>query len=427
MNKFWFFVYNFILLPVFWITFRILSLFNPKIREGFSGRKEIFSSMENFKKSSPGLPVIIIHSSSLGEYQQAIPVVRQLLSKKIFSLVFTFFSPSGYKNSKVNFQNSIKSYLPFDTIGNAKKLFDILNPELIILMRYDLWFNFLYEAKKRNIKTVITNARFDENDKIWKIPLLKSFKITLFKMINTLFVIDDEDERNYKQKLHNSYTEIIKVGDSKFERVFEVAKNEEAARLLDSKITEGKKIFVMGSSWKDDEEIILPVLNNIIKYDNTLLTILVPHEPKETKLLMIEKNISENFDNLKSIRYSEIEKYSGENIIIVDSIGKLMSFYSIAYMSYVGGGFRTGLHNILEPVIFNMPVFFANEVKNSDEDEVLLNAGCGFLVNDKKSFYRNFREILINKDLRDEIGKKCSLVFDNKLGTAKKIIDYLYN
>ena len=174
-------------------------------------------------------------------------------------------------------------------------------------MRYDLWFNFLYEAKKRNIKTVITNARFDENDKIWKIPLLKSFKITLFKMINTLFVIDDEDERNYKQKLHNSYTEIIKVGDSKFERVFEVAKNEEAARLLDSKITEGKKIFVMGSSWKDDEEIILPVLNNIIKYDNTLLTILVPHEPKETKLLMIEKNISENFDNLKSIRYSEIE------------------------------------------------------------------------------------------------------------------------
>ncbi len=139
----------------------------------------------------------------------------------------------------------------------------------------------------------------------------------------------------------------------------------------------------------------------------------------------MKKKISAKFKNLSFIRYSELSNYNNQNLIIVDSIGKLSKLYSIAYLSYVGGGFRTGLHNILEPVIFNVPVFFSNLVKNSDEDELLLKTGCGLLVKDKKDFYKKFRLLLSNINLRNEISYKCGEIFKTTLGTAEKIINHL--
>lgn len=424
MCKFWLYFYNAILVPLIWFIFKLLSFFNSKIRDGFSGRKNIFSDLEKNKSLlTNGKKNIIIHCSSLGEYQQAIPIYRELLNYN-YNIIISFFSPSGYKNSKISDERVFKTYLPFDSYKSVKKFLKIISPEIIIMMRYDLWYNFLYRAKKMNIMTAIANARFDTKDKTWRIPLISAFKKCLFKMIDVLFAIDDEDEYNFKKVLVNN-SEIFKVGDSKFERVLQSVKSAKKEEVIDKKIIEGKKVFVIGSSWKEDEEIILPVLDKIIQYEPELLTILVPHEPKETKLELIEKNIEQNFENLKSIRYSSLDKYSGENIIIVDCIGKLLNLYSISYVSYVGGGFRSGLHNILEPAIFNMPVFFANEVKNSDEDEVLLKYGCGILVNNRDRFYKDFRRILEDKNLRDEIGEECKKVFSDKAGIAKKIVKHL--
>lgn len=127
--------------------------------------------------------------------------------------------------------------------------------------------------------------------------------------------------------------------------------------------------------------------------------------------------------NIRSIRLSEIENYTDENLIIIDKMGILSRLYSIAYLSYVGGGLKTGLHNILEPAIFNMPIFFANEVKNSDEDEILIENGCGIVVTNTKQFYRRFRELLSDTRLRDEIGSKCKEVFSNSIGIAESIVN----
>ena len=424
MRKFWLYLYNILFVPLIWIMFRILSLFNSKIRDGFSGRASIFSDLEKNKKLlSNGNKNIIVHCSSLGEYQQAIPIYQELLRYN-YNIILTFFSPSGYKNSKIQDERIIKVYLPFDSYKKVKKFLNIISPEIIVMMRYDLWFNFLYRAKKMSIMTAIANARFDTKDKTWKIPFISSFKKSMFAMIDVLFAIDEEDEANFKKVLVN-HSEIFKVGDSKFERVLQSVKSVKREEVIDQSIIKNKKVFVMGSSWKEDEEIILPVLDKILMYEPNLLTILVPHEPKETKLVMIEKNIQQNYDNLKSIRFSALDKFNGENVIIVDSIGKLLNLYSISYVSYVGGGLHSGLHNILEPAIFNMPVFFANEVKNSDEDEVLLKYGCGILVNTRDGFYKDFRRILEDKILRDEIGEKCKRVFSDKAGIAKKIVSHV--
>lgn len=423
MRTLWFMIYNLTGVPVIWIFFRLYSLFNSKVREGFRKRRDLFTELSRSLSSLSKNKKVLIHSSSLGEFQQALPLVEEF-RKKNYDVVLSFFSPSGFNNSKIVYDNVIKTYIPFDSISKQKRFLDLIKPDIIVFMRYDLWYNLLYESKKRNLRTVVANARYDEKDRTWNIPFISSFKKTLYGMIDDLFVIDEFDELNYKKKLSRENVKVVKIGDSKFERVYQSAKRFSGnEKILPDGILKGKKIFVMGSSWKDDEDIILPALDKSLEFDSDLLTLLVPHEPKETKIEAIEKVIENKFHNIKTIRYSQLDNYSGENFIIVDRIGLLSKLYSIAYLSYVGGGFKTGLHNILEPAIFNMPILFSNEVKNSDEDEILVNAGCGIVIRDTRQFYRVFREFLNDKDLRDRTGEKCRMVFEDKIGVAEKLVD----
>jgi 3-deoxy-D-manno-octulosonic-acid transferase len=293
---------------------------------------------------------------------------------------------------------------------------------MLILMRYDLWFNFLYYARKKNVKIVMANARYDDKDIVWKIPFINSFKKSMYRMIDKMFTIDDADYDNYRKLLEGTPVQIVKAGDSKFERVFEVSRNLKREDVLGGKIKEGKKVFVVGSSWKDDEDVLLPVLDKLSVKGYNILTVLVPHEPKETKISAIEKNIINKYTGLRTIRYSEITSYSGQNVIIIDCVGLLMRLYSEAYTAYVGGGFRTGLHNVLEPAVFNIPVFFANDVKNSDEDELLLENKCGILVKNMKQFYREFKLVLTDEGYYNTAANGCKSVFRDTLGTTEKII-----
>ncbi|HMS65054.1 MAG TPA: glycosyltransferase N-terminal domain-containing protein [Ignavibacteria bacterium] len=426
MRFLWYVIYNLAGVPFIYVFFKVYSVFNSKVREGFKGRRDLFSELDRslslLKQNSNNKKTIVIHSSSLGEYQQALPLVDEL-RKKNYNIILTFFSPSGFNNSKINLPGVIKSYLPLDSNSNAKKFLDIADPEIVIFMRYDLWYNLIYQSKKRGIKTVLANTRFDENDKTWSIPIVSSFKKTMYRMVDIIFVIDEFDETNYRKKLSDESIEIIKTGDSKFERVYQSAKNINANDILPENIIKDKKIFVMGSSWKDDEDVILPGIDKTLHYDKSLMTILVPHEPKETKISAIEKIIEDKYHNIRSIRYSRINNYKNENFIIIDKIGILSKLYSVAYLSYVGGGFRSGLHNILEPAIFNMPILFSNIVKNSDEDEILIKSGCGILITDTKQFYRVFRSLLKDKKLRDKTGEKCKSVFKDSIGIAEKIVN----
>ncbi|MBK8550070.1 MAG: hypothetical protein IPL53_03015 [Ignavibacteria bacterium] len=289
MRTLWFVIYNLIGIPFLWVLFRIYSIFNSKVREGFTRRRDLFSVLDKSLSVLNKNKRVLIHSSSLGEFQQALPLVDEL-RKKNYDIVLSFFSPSGYNNSKINYTDVIKTYIPFDSVSKQKNFLDIIKPDIIIFMRYDLWYNLLYESKKRQIKTVLANARYDEKDLTWSIPVVSSFKKNLYRMIDYIFVIDDFDESNYKNKLRGAGVSIVKIGDSKFERVYHsVKKFKRENIILPGNINKDRKIFVMGSSWKDDEDIILPAIDKSLEYDKTLLTLLVPHEPKETKIEAIEK------------------------------------------------------------------------------------------------------------------------------------------
>ncbi|MFZ1321532.1 MAG: glycosyltransferase N-terminal domain-containing protein [Ignavibacteria bacterium] len=425
MKKFWFIVYNIFGIPLIWLFFKLYSVFNSKVRQGLKERRGLFNDLSRSLSHLKNNKSVIIHSSSLGEYQQAIPLADEF-TKKNYNVVISFFSPSGFNNAKIVSDNVIKTYIPLDSISNQRKFLDLIKPEILIFMRYDLWYNILNESGKRGVKRVLANARYDENDSTWNIPVISSFKKNLYGMIDTAFVIDDFDEKNYKEKLKDEKTEIVKIGDSKFERVLQSVNIKSATDdVIPQSVINSKKVFVIGSAWKEDEEVIFPAIDKSLGFENDLLTVLVPHEPKETKISVIEKIISQRYENISSIRLSDIENFKGENLIIVDRIGILSKLYGIAYLSYVGGGFKTGLHNILEPAIFNMPILFSNKVKNSDEDEILIEKGCGIVIKDTKQFYRVFREFLTNKELRDMTGAKCRLVFENSKGIAEKIVNQI--
>lgn len=425
MRALWLVIYNLLGVPVMWLSFRLIALFNSKVREGINGRRDLFRELDRSLSVFGKSRTAVIHSSSLGEYQQAIPLMDQLL-KRGYNVLHTFFSPSGYKNCRVNRQDTAKSYIPFDSFSGSKKFLKRVSPELLIFMRYDLWYNLIYNSKKTGIRLVVANARYDEHDRTWTLPVVSSFKKTMYRMLDEAFVIDSFDEENYRRMLHGHGPEVIMAGDSKFERVAGTDFATGIEGLFPGVDIPSKRIFVMGSSWKDDEEVILPAVDKALEQHPELLTLLVPHEPKLSKIQAIERSL-EKRKNISSIRLSEISSYNGENLIIVDRIGILSRLYSIAYTSYVGGGFRTGLHNILEPAIFRMPIFFANDVKNSDEDEILIDVGCGIPVRNKKQFYRKFREILNNPSLRDEYGEKCAEVFRNSAGIAETIVNHITN
>lgn len=422
MVKFWNAVYNILLVPAIWIFFAVYGIFNSKVRNGFKGRRDLFNKLnESLSAFAKKKKMVLIHCSSLGEYQQAIPLVSELSPD--YSIVLSFFSPSGFNNAKSLPKNCIKTYLPFDSKFKVSKFLNILQPEFIIFMRYDLWFNLMYEAKSNGIPMYIANARYDKKDFTWTLPVISSFKKELYSMLTGLFTIDKKDQIEYSKVLSEKSTEVYLVGDSKFERVKQSVGHREVIPGFENIVTPNKKVLVIGSSWKEDENILMPVIDRLFRYEPDLFVILVPHEPKEKKIDIIMKNLSAEFSNIHPIRYSLIGNYKNENLLIVDRIGMLMKLYSIAYVSYVGGGLKSGLHNILEPAIYNMPIIFGNKVKNSDEDEILIRAGCGFVVEGKRSLYRLLRKILSDKTYRDEVGEKCKSVFDGSEGIAKRIVN----
>ncbi|KAA0211410.1 hypothetical protein FBQ84_01730 [Ignavibacteria bacterium CHB1] len=426
MYKLWKVLYNIILLPAICVFFSIYALVNSKVRKGFYGRRDLFNklsrSLSVFNESKNGN--ILIHCSSLGEYQQAIPLINEF-SKLGFNVVVSFFSPSGYANSNISFNNCIKTYLPLDTIQSGELFLDMINPAFIVFMRYDLWMNLMDSAKRRDIPMYIANARFDKRDLTWTFPVLRSFKIELYGLLTGIFTIDKKDEQEYKKVLSGKNTKVYLIGDSKYERVKQAGEGISGVPELSDVISGNKKIFVIGSSWKEDENVLFPVIDKLLQFEPDLMTFLVPHEPKVKKIDIILKKIHSGFNNISPIRYSLIENFKNENLIIVDRIGLLMRLYSIAQVSYVGGGFKSGLHNILEPAIYNIPILFSNTVKNSDEDEILMNAGCGFAVSGQKDVYRLLRKFLSDSDYRRKVGENCRKVFIGSEGIAEKIVQII--
>jgi 3-deoxy-D-manno-octulosonic-acid transferase len=422
MKKFWFLFYNYLIIPIFFILIHLASLFNAKIKKGIKGRRNLF---EELNSNAAGLnrnkKLIWFHSSSLGEFEQAKPLIEELKKNSNINILVTFFSPSGLENSRKYPYADIVSYLPFDSKENAEKIISIVKPDLAVIMRYDIWPNIIWKMREKNIPVFIVDATMKESS-LRKIPGLKNFHKNLFNNFSYILTVSEEDSNGFKEfKLDN--TKIKHVGDTRFDRVFQRSRNAKEKSLIKQSILSNKKILIAGSSWEQDEEVLIPSFIKLSKFQKDLLLIIAPHEPTIQHLEKLENDFRGELD---TIRFSHLNNYNNEPVIIVDSIGILLTLYTYADAAFIGGGFKQNVHNVLEAAVYGIPVLFGPKINNSQEAIKLAAAGGGIIVRNKKELYRNLRTLFGNESLLKDRGKKSFNYVHQNLGAAEKILKEFY-
>ena len=423
MKKHWFILYNISVVPLIYISLIIASLFNSKIKRGVKNRSSLFDSLkEKINLIDRSKKLIWFHSASLGEFEQAKPIIKKLYHEKEINIIVTFFSPSGYENSLKYPYADVISYLPFDTSKNARMFLEIVKPDLAVFMRYDIWPNFIWKICELNIPAMIVDATMRKNSKR-KLPIIKNFHDTIYKCFNKILTVSSEDVKNFKSFMINDKV-LRAVGDTRFDRVYQKSLQAKEKKLFRDNFFEGKKVFVFGSSWESDEDVILPAFEKLIKYDKDSVMIIAPHEPT---LLHLEK-IENTFAGIeKTIRFSYRNNYNGERIIIIDSIGILLTLYYYAEIAYVGGSFKEGIHNVLEPAVYGIPVLFGPKIEDSQEAQILVERKGGIIVHNKKEAYRTIRKLLSSETMRKKVGLNCSEYVNENIGATDKIIAEIEN
>jgi 3-deoxy-D-manno-octulosonic-acid transferase len=393
------------------------SLVSSKIRRGRRGRKKLFDDLEKFCKSiDRSKPLIWVHSSSLGEFEQGKPVIEKLKKERDVTIIVSFFSPSGYENSKKYPHADYVTYIPFDSPGKASRFVTLLKPDLHILMRYDIWPHHINQLYKRNIPVLLVDATM-RADSPRRNMLLRGFHRGLFCRMKKIITVSQSDADNFAL-FGCTDQQVEAAGDSRFDRVYEKSIAAKELNLLRNDIVKEKKVFVAGSIWSEDEEVILPAIKKIIRYDDSSLFILVPHEPA---LVHLEK-LEHDFNNTAAvIRFSHLNRYNNERIIIVDSIGILLSLYRYADAAFVGGSFKSNVHNVLEAAVYGIPVLFGPKIENSQEAAELLESGGGIMINNKKEAYKEIRSLLLDNHKRESLGSKSKQYVIANIGAAEKI------
>ncbi len=415
------FVYNYLVLPFLYLFFQFIRVFNKKVDSSIKDRKVLFDRLKiEINKLDVSKKNIWFHSSSMGEFEQAKPIIEKLKETEKINIIVTFFSPSGYNNSlKYSFADII-SYIPFDTKSNIKRFLDIIKPDLVVFMRYDIWPNTIWELKNRNIPSFIVDATMRENSNR-KILFSNSFHKGLFSCFTKILTVSDEDKKNFLD--FNLATEKIKaVGDTRFDRVYGKSLTAKDKKILRDEIIKDKKVLVIGSSWEADEEVILPSIIKLCKYIKNILIIIVPHEPTISHLEWTEHQLEKH---VKTIRFSYLNNYQNEQVIIIDSIGILLTLYYYADIAYVGGSFKQGIHNVLEPAVYGIPVLFGPKIETSQEAQHLIKIGGGFKINNKIEAYKTFRQLLTNDEFRKSAGKIAGNYVYSNTGATDKIISEL--
>lgn len=417
MKKFWQIFYKIISYPLFHLFFLISPLFNAKIRTSVKDRRKLFEDLIiNLAGIDRRKKMIWFHSASMGEFEQAKPIIEELKSQKNVNIIVTFFSPSGYRNSLKYPNADIISYLPFDIIEPTERFLNIVQPDLAVFMRYDIWPNMVWQLEEKNIPHFIVDATMRDNNKR-KLPIVKSFHKAMYSGVTKILAVSKVDVNNFKEfDIPDDKLKI--VGDTRFDRVYQKSLQAKERKLFKDGFFDGKKVFVLGSSWDSDEDVMIPALLKLLKNDENVVCIIVPHEPTVAHLERMENILHGQY---KSIRFSFLNNYKNERIIIVDSIGILLTLYYYSDVAYVGGSFKQ-IHNVLEPAVYGVPVLFGPKIENSQEALELVKRGGGIIVHNKKEAYKTLRKIFSDDNLRSAKGKICGDYVKENIGATEMIL-----
>lgn len=413
------FLYNLVVLLASQIV-KLLALFNPKMKLFVNGRKDVFTTLQS--KIAPNDKTIWFHAASLGEFEQGLPVMEQI--KKQFpnhKIVVTFFSPSGYEVRKNNSIADVTVYLPLDTQSNAQQFLNLVHPELVFFIKYEYWPNYLNELKKQNTKTYLISGIFRENQAFFK--WFGGFYRKALQTFDYFFVQNDSS----KQLIQSiGFTNVKVSGDTRFDRVVSILERDNSLDFIeefkrDSSTALGMtKLIVIGSSWPKDENLLVNYINNS---SENVKFIIAPHNIKGEQIANIKQQIEK-----ATVLFSEKEnKNLAEfQVFIIDTIGILTKIYSYADIAYVGGGFgNPGVHNILEPATFGVPIVVGPNYSHFAEATALVNMNGCISITDQKQLNEAFDLLINNEDERHEKGHICSTFVQMNKGATEVIMKHI--
>lgn len=379
------------------------------------GRKVVFPALEQKIKSSD--KTIWFHAASLGEYEQGLPVIEKIKEQfPSHKIVVTFFSPSGYEVRKNNTVADVTVYLPLDTKKNAKQFLSLVHPELVFFIKYEYWPNYLAELRKLNTKTYLISGVFRKNQLFFK--WYGGFYRKALDTFTYFFVQNDGSKKLLRQL---GKTNVAVSGDTRFDRVATILEKDNSLDFI-SQFKDNKLTVVVGSSWPKDESLLVNFINSN-NYD--IKFIIAPHNIKQEQIQQLKNSITK-----KTVLFSEKE---GKNLVdfdvfIIDTIGILTKIYSYADIVYVGGGFgNPGVHNLLEPATFGVPILIGPNFSHFAEATALVNMEACVSVNNQKELDEAFANLILNDDIRQEKGHMCSTFVQMNKGATAVILRHILN
>lgn len=421
MKRFWASLYSFIVIPLFWLVIQTIGAFDAKTRHGIRGRDTLFADLERRTSALGNGMRIWFHSSSMGEFEQAKPIIAELTRRhKSIRVIVSFFSPSGYEHSLRYTHADVITYLPFDTRANARRFLDLVRPDAAVMVRYDIWPNHIWQLQERGIPVLIANATMRARTKR-RLPLVRSFHHYVYNAIDDILTVADSDMRAFRH-FRLDHPVIQAIGDTRYDQVHIRCAEARQRRILPERITDGKRVVVIGSSWPEDEQVVLPACLELQATLSDLLVIVVPHEPTEDHLASLERDCA---GKSSVIRFSALNEYVGERVVIVDSVGILMVLYAGADIAYVGGSFRQGIHNVLEAAVYGIPVLFGPKHRNAHEPLMLLECGGGFAINDTAEFHRTLQHLLEDARARKDTGERAAQFVQSHVGATGRFLEHL--
>ena len=421
MKRIWQEIYSVVVIPALWLAIRVLSLFNKKIRRGIRGRHGMFVQLrDQMAQLRPGKRVWF-HASSMGEFEQAKPIIAELVKRHgDVRIIATFFSPSGYEHSKKHQIVDVISYLPFDTRASARRFLALVRPDAAIMVRYDIWPNHIWEASKLRIPMFIANATMQRMTPR-RIPLIRNLHHHVYNAIDNIMTVSESDIESFRMFALDR-PKLYAIGDTRYDQVVVRSKEAKKRHIIPGSVIEGKKVIVVGSCWPEDEDVIIPAFIKLQQSMPDLLLLLVPHEPTLDHIQQLERELD---GKTTFIRFSALNEYSGERVIIVDSVGLLLILYAYSHIAFVGGSFRQGVHNVLEAAVFGVPVVFGPRHRNSQEPLMLVERGGGFIVNNTDELYRTFRNLLEDDSARKAAGQRAASFVQANTGATDRFLQHL--
>lgn len=404
-------LYN-LFIGIYRILVAFVALWNKKAQEWTRGQKTLFAVLE--QRIDPTDSYIWMHCASAGEFEQGKPVLEALKKQyPHYKVLVTFFSPSGYQSGKKYKGADLISYLPLDTKRNAEKFLRLVNPRLVIFVKYEYWYHHLKGVADRNIPLLLVSSIFRKSQVFFK--GYGGFYRDILKLYHWIFV-QEEESVQLLQGIGIRHCSI--GGDTRFDRVSAIVGNFTELDLI-KRFVEDDKALVAGSTWPDDEGLIAEFYK---AYTGKLKLVIAPHE--------INKSHIDHLFSLfpEAVAYSQLES-KGDNspqVLIIDNVGMLSRLYHYATITYIGGGFnKSGIHNTLEAAVWGKPVLFGPNYQKFKEARDLVARGAGFSITNASELTQRATTLLQKETLLQQSSRSASQYVAENKGATGKIMDYI--